>query len=208
MAEEWSATPPLVVKIGGSLAESGRLKSILGQIADAVVPVVVVPGGGPFADVVRDQYEKMRYGMSTAHRMAMLGMQQMAEVIAEHDTCFQIADSLEAITEISHSGDIPVWAPLRIIATDDEVPADWTATSDTLAVRLAELLGDAPLALLKAVDVDPAADPETLARDGVVDAFFPKIVLRSKLRWRIFGPADERALTAVLAGADIGNAKS
>ncbi len=45
---------PLVVKIGGSLEKSGRLGSVLSLIARATRPVVIVPGGGIFADAVRE----------------------------------------------------------------------------------------------------------------------------------------------------------
>lgn len=199
MPERGGRALPLVLKVGGSLAESGRLGKILSMVAKATVPVVVVPGGGPFADVVREQHDKLGYGMATAHRMAMLGMQQMAEVIAEHDACFRITETLEAIEEAIQNGDIAVWAPLLLMSRDAEIRADWTTTSDSLAARLAELLGGAPLVLLKSVDVAEAADAEALAHDGVVDAFFPVLVRRARLRWRVIGPAGDGRLAALLA---------
>ena len=197
------ASQPVVLKIGGSLLESGRLPVILSIIAGAAVPVAIVPGGGPFADAVRDQHVKLGFGMGTAHRMAMLAMQQMAEIIAEHDPCFQIAETLDAIDDFVEAGDIPIWAPWRLISQDDEVPADWTVTSDALSARLAEMLDGAPLVLLKSVDVAAGVDAEALSREGVVDPHFPVIVKRAKLRWRVLGPSEDETLACLLLGGEM-----
>lgn len=190
---------PLVLKAGGSLAETGRLPQMLSIIASARVPVAVVPGGGPFADSIRALQPEMKFSEAVAHRLAMLGMHQMGELIAAHHPRFEIAQTLDDISERLARGRIPVWAPLRMIADDGTVPAVWGATSDTLAARLAELLG-ARLLLLKSVDIDAQASLEDLARDGVVDPVIASIVARGGLSWSIFGPSGDASLRAVLAG--------
>ena len=48
-----AASGPLVVKLGGSLAESKRLASILKIVGASRQSCVIVPGGGAFADAVR-----------------------------------------------------------------------------------------------------------------------------------------------------------
>src|SRR5688572_11112389 len=70
---------PTVVKLGGSYALSPRLPAILAAIRASHVPVVVVPGGGPFADAVRAAQPRMGFGDRAAHRMALLAMAQFAE---------------------------------------------------------------------------------------------------------------------------------
>jgi 5-(aminomethyl)-3-furanmethanol phosphate kinase len=185
----------LVLKIGGSLAETGRLKDLLALIADAKRPVVVVPGGGGFAQKVRDLQNALRFDDKSAHRLAMLGMHQMAEMYFTLDPRFAAADSLDGIARILDIGGLtPVWMPLQMCQTDPEIPTDWSITSDGLAARLAERMGAAPLVLLKSVDVTPGETAADLARGGVVDAVFPDIVARAKLDWRIFGPKDDAAL--------------
>lgn len=194
-----AGNPPLVIKIGGSLAETGRLRSVIPLIAAARVPAVIVAGGGQFADSVRKLQAELAFSDALAHRLAMLAMQQMAEFIVAHDERFAIAATRDEIGTALARGQIPVWAPLRIIAGDTTIPADWRATSDTLAARLAELLGGAQLVLLKSVGAGSESADELAAR-GVVDPIFPSIVARSNLSWSIFGPGDEKSFAALLGG--------
>lgn len=189
--------PPLVVKVGGSLAKSGRLNGALDAIAAARRPVVVVPGGGAFADCVRDQQRALGLNDVAAHRIAMLAMHQMAEVIIALDKSFATASSIDAINSLLRAHRTPVWLPLPMMDDDATIVADWSTTSDSLAARLAELLGAAPLALLKSVDA-PTASAQELARAGAVDAAFPGHVARSGVQWRIYGPADDQAFRAAL----------
>jgi len=198
----------LVVKVGGSLAETGRLRSALAMIRAARRPVVVVPGGGPFADSVRDLQAAMNFDDAVAHRLAMLAMHQMAVLMVSLQDGLEVAQSLDEIADVVGRGQVPVWAPLLTMAMDATIPADWSATSDSLAARLAELLGGVRLVLLKSVDVEKEESLEELARRGVVDPAFPAIVTRAGLSWSIFGPRNDARLAAVLAGEVAGEANS
>lgn len=191
-------TGRLVLKVGGSLAETGRLAGVLSIIAGAKRPVIVVPGGGQFADKVRDLQNVMQLDDKSAHKLAMLGMHQMAEIYFAKEPRFAPADSMEGIARVLASGNVPVWLPFQMCQNDETIPADWTITSDGLAARLAERLGGLPVVLLKSLDVDAAAPLEQLADDDVVDAAFPGIVRRARLDWRILGPDDDAALEGLL----------
>jgi aspartokinase-like uncharacterized kinase len=188
-----------VIKVGGSLAGTGRLQPAVALIESARVPVIVVPGGGPFADSVRALQQTLKFDDATAHRLAMLAMHQMAEMIVAWGRRFRIAQTLGEISAILEQGNLPVWAPLRMISGDTSIPADWSATSDALAARLAEIVGGR-LLLLKSVDVDKDADLDGLARTGIVDPVMGSIVARAGLSWSIFGPSNDVPLRAVLNG--------
>jgi aspartokinase-like uncharacterized kinase len=120
--------------------------------------------------------------------------------MASTESRLEVAETLEEIRDSLRRGRIPVWAPMRMMAGDDAIPAAWSATSDSLAARLAELLGGARLMLLKSVEMESGAGAEELADHGVVDQMFPAIVARAGLSWSIFGPRDDSLLRAVLEG--------
>lgn len=193
-------TSPVIIKVGGSLAETGRLRGVLALIAKATRPVIVVPGGGQFADKVRDLQNALRFDDTSAHRLAILGMHQMAELFFTMAPRMAPADSIEGFTRVLATGQIPVWLPWRMCQDDKDIPADWTITSDGLAARLAERLGGLDVVLLKSVTAAPASSAQDLAEEGVVDLAFPGIVERARLSWQVLGPDDD-AVLARLIGA-------
>ena len=198
----------IIIKVGGSLAESGRLTDVLALIAETRRPVIVVPGGGHFAEKVRDLQNALRFDDAAAHRLAMLGMHQMAEIYFKLQPKLAPADSIEGIARILAIGQIPVWLPLQMCQDDPEIPTDWSITSDGLAARLSERMGGLPLVLLKSIEVDATETAEQLAKGGVVDAAFPGIVARSNLDWRILGPDQTPHLRSLLGLGEVASAKS
>src|SRR4051812_19171173 len=67
-----------IVKLSGSLAEWGPLVDWLKLLARhaAERPIIIVPGGGPFAHAVRNVQDVWRLDNPIAHRMALLAMEQ------------------------------------------------------------------------------------------------------------------------------------
>ena len=189
---------PVVLKLGGSLAESGRLRALLALVARARRPVVVVPGGGAFADAVRETQRTLGFSDETAHDMALLAMHQMADAMIALEPRLMGAESLIGIARAWHRRRVPVWLPASLCAGDRLIPRDWSITSDGLAARLAERLGDVELLLVKSRTVRRTASARTLARQGIVDPVFPVIVERADLAWRVLGPADDGTLCDLL----------
>lgn len=189
---------PLVIKVGGSLAETGRLPDMLQKIAEAERAVIVVPGGGAFADAVRAAQASEGFDDASAHRMAMGAMHKMAEVFVSHSERLAIADGVAGIGKALARGQVPVWVPLPMLEGDRRIPEDWTITSDGIAARFAELLGGAPVVLLKSVDSPLDASAEDLAAAGIVDGVFARIVARAGLVWRVFGPSRYDAFAHLL----------
>ena len=68
-----------VVKIGGSLSRDPLLKEWLQHLSEfGGGRVVIVPGGGGFADQAREHQAVWRFDDVAAHNMAVLGMAQYA----------------------------------------------------------------------------------------------------------------------------------
>lgn len=192
---------PIVVKLGGSLVENDRIGGAIDIVARASRRIVVVPGGGVFADTVRRSQEDFHFSDEAAHRMAILAMHQTAVLLMDLQPRFVGADSLATMRAIWRKGGIPVWLPLKMCEDDNQIPADWSVTSDGLAARLAERLRGSSVLLVKSRRASPEATAFDLARDDLVDPIFAAIVTRSKLSWSVFGPGEEVGL-AKLLGSD------
>jgi aspartokinase-like uncharacterized kinase len=152
-----------VIKIGGSLA---RIPDALCRVCSAVGdvarewPVVVVPGGGPFADAVREFDQT--YGLSdeVAHWMAVLAMDQYAEVLVSQIPGARLVVEPGRINEALEQDGCVVLAPSRWMRAADVLPHSWTVTGDSIAAFVAGALDAKQLLLIKphsdmAEPVDP-----------------------------------------------------
>src|SRR3546814_1733087 len=74
--------PLWVVKLGGSLAGGPELTGWLDALAAGGGSIVLVPGGGPFADAVRTMQRRWSFGDATAHHLALLAMEQYGLMLA------------------------------------------------------------------------------------------------------------------------------
>lgn len=157
---------PLVVKVGGALhAVPGALDQLARALPALAAhePLVVVPGGGPFADAVRRQQAPLGFTEAAAHWMAVLGMEQHAHLLAERIPGACLVETLERLTGWP-AGAVAVFAPYAWMRRDDPLPHSWEATSDSIAAVVAARLGARELLLVKAVAGATAA---------LADAFFP-----------------------------------
>ncbi|MBV9066361.1 MAG: uridylate kinase, partial [Methylobacteriaceae bacterium] len=114
----------IVVKLGGSLARERQFAQWIEALRHCESGVIVVPGGGPFADCVREAQTYMRFGDAAAHRMALLAMEQYAIACAA-----SFADMLlvhdEAQLRLIGAGRIAFWLPSRMALGADDLPENW-----------------------------------------------------------------------------------
>jgi dihydroneopterin aldolase len=188
-----------VVKLGGSLLDQPDiLRRWLRTVADGGGRLVVVPGGGPFADAVRIAQGKLGFDDRTAHRMALLAMEQCGLLFASYEPALVPASSMEVICESLQRGRVPLWMPFRTVVDAEDIEESWHVTSDSLAAWLARELGATALWLVKAGPI-PIESPVALAAMGVVDAAFPRLCAAALYAVRVVGPADASRLAECLA---------
>ena len=142
-------TAPSVVKLGGSFATSPRLRTWLDAIASVPAPLVLVPGGGPFADAVRAAQPAMGFDDAAAHRMALLAMNQFALALASLAPRLLPAEDLAAIDAALAARRVPIWCPWPMLREAPDVEESWNVTSDSLALWLATRMRAARLVLVK-----------------------------------------------------------
>jgi dihydroneopterin aldolase len=179
-----------VIKLGGSLARSPLLPSWLDTLADhGGGRVVVVPGGGPFADLVRAEQLRMGFDDDAAHWMAILAMEQYGFMLAASRPRFRVAALRAELDDVLIRGLVPVWLAYPMVVRDTGLPRTWDVSADSLALWLARELGADTLLLVKSVAVrGERADIGALVRAKVVDAHFPRLARGYAGALRILGP--------------------
>jgi dihydroneopterin aldolase len=189
-----------VVKLGGSHAGTAHLNAWLEGLVTCGGRAVIVPGGGPFADAVRDAQVSMGFDDIAAHAMALLAMEQFGLALASGRLGFCTAASDDAIFATLDGGQVPVWAPSAMVLAAD-VPANWDVTSDSLSVWLARRIGAPRLLLVKHGAPSGPVQVGELAARNVVDPAFPLFLAASGVTAFIAGPdAHAAAVAAILSG--------
>lgn len=153
-----------VVKIGGSLYDTPRLREWLQAIAARSEPAIIVPGGGPFADQVRVAQQRWRVDDATAHRMALSAMDQYGLLMAGLEQRLVAAADPDILRQTVASSRSAVWLPA---AEDPDVERSWRVTADSLALWLANRVGAEGVALVKSA-------PLSTARTKLLDAAFDR----------------------------------
>lgn len=132
-----SAGTPLIVKLGGSL--SAHVPVLVPLISASPRPLLIVPGGGAFANAVR----AAGLDDETAHWQAIAAMEQYGRSIAAH--------GLPQTERLAVPEKSTIFLPLRSLQERNPLPHSWDVTSDTIAAWVAAELG-LDLLLLKSVD--------------------------------------------------------
>jgi probable H4MPT-linked C1 transfer pathway protein len=159
-----------VVKIGGGLLSNPRhLDPVLSAVCAAARThrLLVIPGGGPFADTVRSLDRQLVLSDDAAHWMAVLAMDQYAHLIAARLNRAAFSETPREIARALDCGKVPVLAPSRWLRDEDPLPHAWDVTSDSIAAWVAGRVGASQLVLVKPSGVRPSGGE-------LVDAYFAR----------------------------------
>jgi probable H4MPT-linked C1 transfer pathway protein len=183
----------VVVKIGGGLlAQTECFGAVLAAVAGAARErrLLIVPGGGPFADAVRAVDSRLPLSDETAHWMAVLAMDQYAHLIAGRLAGSALITNAREATTALDEGRVPVLAPSQWLREADPLPHSWDVTSDSISAWVAGAVGARRLVLVK---------PAGAAGADLVDQYFTRALPASVAPVSI--AADESdALVASLRG--------
>ena len=177
----------IIIKLGGSLSCSDMLINCLNMLEKNYMNkgAVIVPGGGAFADQVRLAQQHWQFDDTTAHRMAVLAMQQMALLFKGLKPDFVIADSIAAIKNHLNRQRIVIWSPDIIELDNAGIPASWDITSDSLAAWLAKTLSATELILIKSAAIDASLGLQQLTEQHIIDKAFCGFVAQVSFKIQI-----------------------
>jgi len=163
------------VKLGGSL--HSHVPDLIGILSYSPRPLLIVPGGGKFADFVRG----LNMEDDDAHWSAIRAMDQYGAHIAEF--------GFETTNQLSIPKRSAILLPYRCVRHFDPLPHSWDITSDTIAAWVAGRLG-LELLVLKSVDGilmngELAGTISERVETGVVDPCFIPYILQHSIRTTI-----------------------
>jgi len=168
-----------VIKLGGSLmTDKASLIQCLNTISQKYTEkIVIVPGGGVFADQVRSLQKEWGFNDQIAHQMAILAMQKMALLLYSIKPDFVLANNVSLIQQALNMHSVVIWRPDIVELNKSNVKASWDVTSDSLAAWLANQLTATELILVKSVEIPlkGSIDIETMQKLDLVDNAFNEL---------------------------------
>ncbi len=206
----------MVLKVGGSLAAGtglGALCSEMGRLGGQR-GLLLVPGGGVYADTVRSAQARDGFSDEAAHWMAVAAMEQFGLELADL-VRGAVVRELASAEEVIEKGCVPVLLPGDLLRREDPLPHSWDVTSDSIAAWVAAL-ARSRLVLLKhpsaltssrggaltsaRLDADSAVG---LARRGVIDAYLAHQLQSQPVdAWIVAGAPSHELVELVLSARD------
>ena len=206
----------VVIKVGGSLIREApelinRLVEEFGSGSQETAPheenpermpfsILIVPGGGVFADAVREADKRFGLGEDAAHWMAVLGMEQYAFYLQDKSNAMGTDLIKEYLPGVS------ILFPYRLLKTEDPLPHSWDVTSDTIAAWVAK---QTSALFIKATDVYGIFGEEKVIKnilasdfseyfDSCIDPALPEFLQKNRMECIIInGKFPERVIQAV-----------
>ncbi len=211
-----------VVKVGGSLAlYPEKLRALCAKLSEISTKhkLIVVPGGGEFADLVRDLDKQFNLSNEASHRMAILGMDQYGFLLSDLMPCSCVVNQLENVQKVLDSGKLPVFLPSNLLLSEDPLQNSWDVTSDSITVYIAGQLHISKVLLVTDVDGVYTCDPKKhsdaklikrlsakellmMNKRTSVDKFLPKLLLQLQIECFVVNGLYPERVEAVLVGRD------
>ena len=209
-----------VIKVGGSLGENlSVLKTLCNRLSELSkkFSVIVVPGGGKFADVVREFDQKYALSPAVAHRMAILGMDQFGLMLSQVIPSSCATYSLRDAKRLSEGKAMPIFLPSQMMLQEGPLEPSWDVTSDAIAAYVTSQLNVHKLILVTDVDGIFTSNPQkhsntqlipklsvskllTFAQRTSVDKYLPKLLLKARLDCYVVNGAYPERVDAILTG--------
>jgi aspartokinase-like uncharacterized kinase len=212
---EIGMSPDAVLKIGGSLGRCAELPDLCRMIEKLSRnhSLVIIPGGGDFAEQVREADRRFQLGDTTAHWMAVLAMDQYGYLLSRLISGSVVTPALDNALKSSESGRPAILLPSALMMKSDPLPHSWQVTSDSIAAWVSQTIYCPRLGLLK--DVDGLVNEEGLipemtvaqlaAHSGGTDEYLPKLLAHATPEtWVINGRRPERLAEWLVTGHTTG----
>jgi 5-(aminomethyl)-3-furanmethanol phosphate kinase len=176
-----------VIKLGGSLLDASEWPDAFRRwlARQPPMPNVLIVGGGALAEAIRRWDQIHRLTPRDAHGMAIGTMSLTArlagKLLPEVAWTDEWSTVFDFVGHVDRSQSLLIFDPSRFLETiepaldGEPLSQSWDVTSDSIAARIARLLGCRELVLLKSCPPPPETTAlERLADFQYVDREFPR----------------------------------
>ena len=133
----------ILIKLGGSLINSGFVKIWIKFITDHLkAKAIIIPGGGLFANHVRAVQKDYNFENDIAHDMALYSMSQMALLISSIDRIsLHFCNTKHEISGVIEDNKVPIIGTFDFLKKRIGFPnKNWSITSDSIALLISKEL--------------------------------------------------------------------
>jgi len=163
----------VVIKIGGSLQSTDYIKKWINTIRlNRNTSFLIIFGGGKYADNIRYDQKKKKYDDLKAHKLAIKGMTNFTEDNLEELKDFTVVNSIRSIKKNYKSRKLLVWMPSYEEVCDFNIPDNWDATSDSIALAISKNI-NSPLIVIKSIRFNCKKHINAFfLKDNILDKYF------------------------------------
>jgi 5-(aminomethyl)-3-furanmethanol phosphate kinase len=211
-----------MLKVGGSLAifpqKLRGLCQILSEVSEKY-PLIVLPGGGEFADTVRTLDERFKLSCWVSHRMSILGQDQYGFLLKDLISNAVEVSTFEENQRALDCKKLPVFLPSKLFFSEDPLENSWNVTSDSIAAYIAGRMDISKVLFVTDVDGIYTENPknqtdarllqevtiqELMARKErtSVDKFLPTLLIKRPLESFVVNGLFPERVVALIVGKE------
>ena len=175
--------PIRIIKLGGSLLHKKDLAQDLQRwlSQQSKAHHIIIVGGGGLADEVRTWSHSHDFDEGFAHDLCIQLLSITARAVAALCEPIPLVDDIVAATSDHPESLTCVFDAARFLNIDEPLqpgtplPHTWSATSDSIAARVAIVASAQELVLLKSTAPPPELTVHVASQSHYVDEFFPTL---------------------------------
>ncbi len=173
-----------IIKIGGSWIKSTNLEKLITLLVNLENQrFVIVPGGGIFADSVREASKLNNLSENKSHFLALKSTEIFGYMIKSFNQKIHITEKIKDFKEKN------LWLPSKILKNEKFFKKNWDSTSDSVATWLYSKISSHGLIFVKSISlgIEKNYKIETLQKKNILDANMD-YYLKKKKNLKIIGP--------------------
>ena len=145
-----------IFKIGGSILEDfENVNSTISQLSylyekDVIQKIIIIPGGGSYANFIRKIYDDLQFTDELAHWMSIISMNYNGIELGKKFPKLEIFEDYNKLKKMGKT--FSMFLPYQFLKENDKLPHNWQVTSDSITLFMAKKFGLNECFLIKDVD--------------------------------------------------------